>query len=82
MQTTGTEHRRVCRCRLLSLLSIIHGDAEPIMALFQSQRLRKIAEENGVPIELFIRVGAKHGWHNKEYDEIQFLNWFYRHSTK
>ena len=60
-------------------ISIIHGDADPIVPLFQSHSFRKIAESKGVPIELVIKKGAKHGWPNKEADEVQFLNWFNRH---
>ena len=63
-------------------ISIIHGDADPIVPLFQSQSFRKIAESKGVPIELVIKKSAKHGWPNKEADEVQFLNWFNRHLLK
>jgi acetyl esterase/lipase len=63
-------------------ISIIHGDADPIVPLFQSQSFKKIAESKGVPIELVIKEGAKHGWPNKEADEVQFLNWFNRHLLK
>ena len=63
-------------------ISIIHGDADPIVPLFQSQSFKKIAESKGVPIELVIKEGAKHGWPNKETDEVQFLNWFNHHLLK
>jgi len=35
-----------------------------------------------VPIELVIKKGAKHGWPNKQADEVQFLNWFNLHLLK
>ncbi|EMI42443.1 TIM barrel protein [Rhodopirellula sp. SWK7] len=60
-------------------ISIIHGDADPIVPLFQSQSFKKVAESKGVPIELVIKAGAKHGWPNRQADEIQFLKWFDRH---
>lgn len=60
-------------------ISIIHGDADPIVPLFQSQSFKKMAESKGVPIELVIKKGAKHGWPNKQKDEVQFLKWFDRH---
>lgn len=60
-------------------VSIIHGDADPIVPLFQSLSFKKIAESKGVPIELFIKEGAKHGWPNKQDDESQFVKWFDRH---
>lgn len=63
-------------------VSIIHGDADPIVPLFQSESFKIIAESKGVPIELVIKEGAKHGWPNKEADEVQFLNWFNRHLLK
>lgn len=60
-------------------ISIIHGNADPIVPLFQSQSFKKIAESKGVPVELVIKEGAKHGWPNKQKDEVQFLNWFKQH---
>jgi acetyl esterase/lipase len=63
-------------------VSIIHGDADPIVPLFQSESFKKVAESHGVPIELVIKEGAKHGWPNKQDDEVQFLNWFNRHLLK
>lgn len=63
-------------------VSIIHGDADPIVPLFQSESFKKIAESKSVPVELVIKPGAGHGWPNKEADEIQFLNWFNRHLLK
>lgn len=63
-------------------ISIIHGDADPVVPLFQSESFKKIAEASGVEVELVVKEGAKHGWPNKEADELQFLNWFNRHLLK
>lgn len=60
-------------------VSIIHGDADPIVPLFQSLSFKKIAESHGVPIELTIKEGFQHGWPNKRADEPQFVKWFDRH---
>lgn len=60
-------------------VSIIHGDADPIVPLFQSLSFKKVAESNGVPIELTIKEGFKHGWPDKQRDEVQFVKWFDRH---
>tara|TARA_R110002049_G_scaffold309268_1_gene519558 strand:+ start:79557 stop:80489 length:933 start_codon:yes stop_codon:yes gene_type:complete len=60
-------------------VSIIHGDADPIVPLFQSQSFQKVAESKGVPVELVIKPGAKHGWENKQADEVQFVSWFNRY---
>ena len=63
-------------------VSIIHGDADPIVPLFQSTRFKEIAESNGVSVELTIKKGFKHGWPNKQADEIQFVKWFDQHLRK
>lgn len=57
-------------------VSIVHGDADPIVPLYQSLKFKKAAEANGVPFELTIKEGLKHGWKNRVADEVQFLNWF------
>ncbi|TWU43646.1 Acetylxylan esterase precursor [Rubripirellula tenax] len=58
---------------------IIHGDADPIVPLFQAQSFKRVAESKGVPVELVVKEGAKHGWPDKQVDEVQFLNWFDSH---
>lgn len=57
-------------CENTSPISIIHGDADPIVPMYQSQSFKSVAESKGVPIELVIKEGAKHGWPNKEADEL------------
>lgn len=61
------------------LISIMHGDADPVVSLFQSQSFRKLAESKGVPIELVIKEGGNHGWPNRIADEVQFVKWFDQH---
>lgn len=63
-------------------VSIIHGDADPIVPLFQSLSFREVAESHGVAIELTIKKGFKHGWPNRQKDEMQFVKWFDRHLEK
>ncbi|MDF2376749.1 MAG: alpha/beta hydrolase [Verrucomicrobiales bacterium] len=55
---------------------IIHGDADPIVPLFQSESFKKAAESKNVPIELIVKEGAKHGWPDRIDDEVHFLEWF------
>lgn len=55
---------------------IIHGDLDPVVPLFQSESFGTIARANGVPFELVVKEGAKHGWKNKVEDEPQFVAWF------
>lgn len=61
---------------------IIHGDEDPIVPLFQAESFKKVAESKGVPIEVMIKKCAKHGWPNKQDDEVHFLNWFNQHLLK
>ncbi|MEM1225647.1 MAG: prolyl oligopeptidase family serine peptidase [Planctomycetota bacterium] len=60
-------------------VSIIHGDKDPIVPLHQSESFKSVAESKGVPIELTVKAGFKHGWRDKQLDEIQFIRWFDRH---
>ena len=60
-------------------ISIIHGSEDPTVPLFQSQSFKNVAEEYGVPIELTVKEGAKHGWPDSKADEVIFLNWFNQH---
>lgn len=55
---------------------IIHGDLDPVVPLFQAQSFGKIAKKHGVPFELVVKKGAKHGWKDKVKDEPQFVAWF------
>jgi len=63
-------------------ISIMHGDADPVVPLFQSQSFKEVAQSNGVPIELVIKKDGKHGWPNRLADEVQFLKWFDTHLLK
>lgn len=60
-------------------VSMIHGDADPIVPLHQSTSFMGVAKSKGVPVELTIKEGFKHGWPNKQADEVQFLKWFDKH---
>lgn len=58
---------------------IIHGDLDPIVPLFQSESFGKKAKRFGVPFQLVVKKGAKHGWKNRIDDELQFVAWFQEH---
>ena len=58
---------------------IIHGDEDPIVPLFQAESFGEVARKHGVPFELVVKKGAKHGWKNKIADEAQFVEWFNKH---
>lgn len=60
---------------------IIHGDADPIVPLQQSEIIIKKLNEAGVPNKLIIKKGGGHGWKykemgDKEVEEKNFVDWF------
>ncbi len=57
-------------------ITIMHGDSDKIVPLFQSESFKKIADTHGVPVELVVKKDGGHGWPNRIADEVQFLNWF------
>ena len=61
---------------------IIHGDADPVVPLFQAESFGKKAQRFGVPFELVVKKGAKHGWPNRIDDEPQFVVWFDKYLSK
>ncbi len=63
-------------------ISIMHGDNDKIVPLFQSESFKKIADAHGVAIELVVKKGGGHGWPNRVDDEVQFLSWFDKHLLK
>lgn len=58
---------------------IIHGDADPVVPLFQATSFKAAAEAKSVPVELVVKKGAGHGWKDKADDEPQFVPWFNRY---
>lgn len=60
-------------------ITIMHGNSDKIVPLFQSESFKKIADTHGVPVELVVKKDGGHGWPNRIADEVQFLNWFNEH---
>lgn len=58
---------------------IIHGDADTLVPLEQSQRFQARAAELGKPVELIIRPGKKHGWPTLMWDAYLFSGWLAAH---
>ncbi len=58
---------------------IIHGDADQLVPLYQSERIRDRYREHGVPCELIVRKKAGHGWLGIDKDLSLFADWFDRH---
>lgn len=55
---------------------IIHGDADPLVPIQQSQIMIKKLEECKVPCKLVTVPGKGHGWQGMEKDGEQLADWF------
>ncbi len=60
---------------------IIHGDADTLVPLDQSERFVKQAKAVGRDVRLEVRSGKKHGWPTMVFDIIRFADWFDKHLT-
>jgi acetyl esterase/lipase len=58
---------------------ILHGDADTLTPLEQSEWFKARAAEVGRPIELRIRRGGRHGWLTMMFDVRRFARWFDLH---
>jgi acetyl esterase/lipase len=61
---------------------IIHGDADNLVPLQQSELIKEKLEKAGVEIKLVVKKGAGHGWPGLEKDLSQFADWFDGHLQK
>ena len=61
---------------------IIHGDADTLVPLQQSELIKEKLAKAGVETKLVVRRGAGHGWPGLEKDLSQFADWFDAHLTK
>jgi len=55
---------------------IIHGDADKLVPIQQSELLMDKLKESNIPHELIVRRGADHGWKNLDKDVSLFADWF------
>jgi len=56
---------------------IVHGDADTLVPVSQSMRIIEKYKEAGVPCELTIKPGAKHGfWNDMGSYFVMFADWF------
>jgi acetyl esterase/lipase len=58
---------------------IIHGDADALVPIEQSQRLIEKMKAAGATARLIKRAGAGHGWSEPHADMVIFANWFDAH---
>ena len=57
-------------------IMIIHGDADVVVPLQQSESIIKKLEAASVPNELIIKKGGGHGWKNNDAEEKNVVEWF------
>lgn len=55
---------------------IIHGDADTLVPLDQSERFQAAAKEVGMRVELIVRRGKGHGWPEVILETRHFASWF------
>jgi acetyl esterase/lipase len=55
---------------------IIHGDADPLVPLQQSELMLAKYKAAVVPAKLIVKPGAAHGWPGLEKDLVAFADWF------
>jgi acetyl esterase/lipase len=60
---------------------IVHGDADTLVPLEQSQWFVEKAAAVGQNVHLDVRPGKRHGWYTMLLDLLQFADWFDEHLT-
>jgi len=58
---------------------IVHGDADTLVPLDQSQRFAAEASKQGAVVQLEVRPGKGHGWPTMILDILKFARWFDQH---
>jgi dipeptidyl aminopeptidase/acylaminoacyl peptidase len=61
---------------------ILHGDADRLVPLQQSQRLIEKLKAEKIPCELKIIPGKGHGWIGMEKDGEALAQWFLKYLKK
>jgi len=61
---------------------IIHGDADKVVPIEQSQRLIEKLKQANVPAKLEIKKGQAHGWPDAKPDLALMMEWFNQHLLK
>jgi acetyl esterase/lipase len=58
---------------------IMHGDADKLVPIYQSQIFVKRCEEAGAKVKLIVREGKDHGWPGLDAEMNVFADWFDEH---
>jgi acetyl esterase/lipase len=61
---------------------IIHGDADKLVPIQQSERIRDRFKDAGVPFQLVVKEGAGHGWPDMGKDMVTLADWFDKYLPK
>jgi acetyl esterase/lipase len=61
---------------------IIHGDADQLVPLQQSERIVEEFKKTGIPTNLVVKKGAGHGWIGLDKDLNQLADWFDKYLKK
>ena len=61
---------------------IIHGDADQLVPLQQSERIVEEFKKSGVQTDLVVKKGAGHGWLGIDKDLNQLVDWFDKYLRK
>ena len=61
---------------------IIHGDADQLVPLQQSEEMVERLKKANVETSLIVKKGGGHGWLGIEKDIAQFADWFDKHLAK
>ncbi len=61
---------------------LLHGDADKLVPLQQSERIVAKFEEAGVPHRLFLKEGGDHGWTTTPEESSMIADWFDQHLAK
>jgi dipeptidyl aminopeptidase/acylaminoacyl peptidase len=57
---------------------LIHGDADEVVPLQQSQRLMNELKQRDVPVELIVKKGGGHPWLTIPVEVAKMADWFDR----
>jgi acetyl esterase/lipase len=58
---------------------VIHGDADKLVPLYQSQIFERKCRDAGAPFKLIVKPGADHGWPGMDKDIAVLADWFDEH---
>ncbi len=58
---------------------MIHGDADTLVPIQQSQEMEKVLRAAGVPVKLVVKKGQGHGWEDWIGDMALIADWFDEH---